>query len=431
MTLLRLNPAMGTHRGMRRKHNEDAIGYEYPTTFDQLQEYGAIFVVADGVGGLEDGEQASHLAVDLMPKEYYATDAQLSTEARLVQAVQAVNTEVFAQHKGKSATTLIAAVITGEHLVAVSVGDSMIYHLWGDQMTRINELDVQAYGPKQEELLTKALGYRETLTVEPIKRLVAPGDALLLCSDGLSRYVDRAQIRRMAGIKDPREAVSKMIDTANKAGGADNVSAALIQIGSPIDDDEVAAHIEGLDILVKIDAEPIITLAAAEKPQTHIPTSRPEPALPPTPVTTTPPPPKPDTREQLPTSIPVSEKQPQSNMMLIWAGVAIILVSLIILGRMVFAPASTEAPTPVQHDGNANLQTQNDASIQIGDRITLEQALASVMAIGEAQVSLMTEPGVTYLVEESAEDSEGQLWYRLLDENSGEGGWVKAEDLSP
>src|SRR5262245_32750703 len=114
MTLLRLIPAMGTHVGMRRRHNEDYIGYRYPDDIEILQESGALFVVADGVGGLSAGERASSMAVERLIKHYYAADSEIPPDQRLSIAFQQVNHDVYKllNDPGKpAATTMVAVVI--------------------------------------------------------------------------------------------------------------------------------------------------------------------------------------------------------------------------------------------------------------------------------------------------------------------------------
>src|SRR6185369_801968 len=112
MTLLRLTPAVATHRGMRRRHNEDAVNYDYPIEPAKLQTYGALFVVADGVGGLSAGDKASTMAVEHLVQRYYAGNAAASAEERLAAAFLEVNNTVFKTLNRKGATTMVAVVIT-------------------------------------------------------------------------------------------------------------------------------------------------------------------------------------------------------------------------------------------------------------------------------------------------------------------------------
>lgn len=73
MTLFRLTPALATHRGQRRRHNEDAVAYIYPDDPAILRDYGAIFLLADGVGGLRNGQEYSQKAVQAICDHYYHT----------------------------------------------------------------------------------------------------------------------------------------------------------------------------------------------------------------------------------------------------------------------------------------------------------------------------------------------------------------------
>ena len=218
MTVFRLTPALATHQGMRRRRNEDAVGYEYPTDPHQLKTYGALFIVADGVGGLPRGEEASRLAVDRLIKRYYEQDSAPSAAERLEQAIHQVNTDIYKDLNREGGTTLVAAVVLGDRLITASVGDSLIFRLRGDDLKRLGADDVLTGDEAGDEsgALTQAIGYRETVSVETLKTDLQPGDVLLMCSDGLTRYLVGAQLMRYARLQDPRDGVRRMINDANK-----------------------------------------------------------------------------------------------------------------------------------------------------------------------------------------------------------------------
>jgi protein phosphatase len=121
-----LQVALGVHRGRRRKSNEDAVGYEYPADFNVLTQRGVLIALADGVGGLDDGEQASETAIARLIDYYYAQPSGKGVEQCLVDAVKAVNAELYRLYR-TSATTIVAAVIHQTQVIVAHAGDSRAY----------------------------------------------------------------------------------------------------------------------------------------------------------------------------------------------------------------------------------------------------------------------------------------------------------------
>lgn len=276
MTLLRLIPAMATHRGMRRQHNEDAIGYDYPSDTGVLQSHGALFIVADGVGGLSVGDKASQLTVKQLLKRYYDSEDSTDIEEKLIETIQDVNTDVYTALNGKGATTLVATVLINEQLIVASAGDSQVFRIDTDSATQLNKEDVLHSDDADNGALTKAIGYRETIDIETVSITVQAGDRILLCSDGLTRYLNDSDLVQLSNLRDPRDGVRQMINQANHAGGADNVSALLIHIGEAIEPEEVAKHIQRTQVRVAVDTQPMMMQDVPSKPTTQIPLSRPE-----------------------------------------------------------------------------------------------------------------------------------------------------------
>ena len=276
MTILRLTPATATHRGMRRKHNEDAVGYEYPADIDRLQSYGALFIVADGVGGLSSGDKASQMTVKHLIKHYYASDASLDREQALIRAIQVVNSDVFSELNQTGATTLVAALIIHDNLIIASAGDSQIFHIADDRIKQLNEEDVLQSDDADNGALTKAIGYREAIEIETTRIPLQANDKILLCSDGLTRYLDESQLAQLTNLRDPRDSVRNMINRANTSGGADNISAIVIHVGGAIEAGDIATHIKQIPVRVAVDTDPMMMQDVPSKPTTQIPMSRPQ-----------------------------------------------------------------------------------------------------------------------------------------------------------
>jgi serine/threonine protein phosphatase PrpC len=239
-----------TDPGLVRKHNEDYVDYIVPEDGDQLHVKGAIFLVADGMGGHLAGEVASRMAVERAKRTYYA-DRSHSVDESLRQAFNSANQAVYdlAQadpDKTGMGTTLVAAVVLNRRVTVANVGDSRAYLLRRKRLARITmdhswvEEQVQAgiLTPEQAEkhpqrnLITRALGTRPSVEVDLFHLDLRRGDMLLLCSDGLSGPVAEREMARIARSLPPAQAVTELVARANEQGGRDNISVAIVQVRS-------------------------------------------------------------------------------------------------------------------------------------------------------------------------------------------------------
>lgn len=462
MTQLRLTPAMASHRGMRRRVNEDAVGYEYPVESEKLQNYGSLFIVADGVGGLDSGEEASRLAVEQLKRRFYGSAAGMPIEERMEAAVKQVNRDVYNAFNRKGATTLVAVVILDDHYIAVSVGDSQIFRIRDGKITQLNTEDVMHSNDQNNGALTKAIGYRRELDIDLLHGEIQPDDSFILCSDGLTRYVSRDDIKRLATMPDPRDSVRRLINQANNAGGADNISVLIVKVGDVIDLAEVAAHKESISVSVAVDTDPMMMPDVPSKPTTQIPLSRPEPNIPEEiltetePLTTSAssqrnqakeranvstPPPRPVAP---PAPLPQTADEGANNLVIIGA-VAALVVGAVIFAIALFslnsgsAPADTPATQVPQEDTTTDAssdeaspidaQADEAAAIQIGDTIELNAATRTHSDIGGESDAFLAASNTPYLVDNIVQDTEGQSWYRLVESETGETGWLPADDL--
>ncbi|MFI4942345.1 MAG: Stp1/IreP family PP2C-type Ser/Thr phosphatase, partial [Burkholderiales bacterium] len=224
-----------------------------------------LYVVADGMGGHAAGEVASRVAVDAIAEFVELTggnqeitwpfglDDTISYEGnRLKTAVRHANTRVIeatresAEYEGM-ATTVAAVLVDGDIANLAHVGDSRIY-LWNgeaiEQLTRdhswVNEqIENGAISPEQarshplRNVVTRALGGRADLVVDIQSRRMAPGDMLLLCSDGLTTMVPDDGIARILRESegDVARATTALVSEANERGGEDNITVVLLKFG--------------------------------------------------------------------------------------------------------------------------------------------------------------------------------------------------------
>jgi protein phosphatase len=222
-----LRTAAVSNRGKVRENNEDAV------------HAGAWLVaVADGVGGGPSGEVASDIAIsslavlDTGPGPGSLADAVRTANQRIRAAAQA-DPELAGM-----GTTLTAMRVTGDHLELVHIGDSRAYRWRDATLTQLSRDDTfvqglvdqglisaaQAREHPQRSLVTQAMNGSE---IRPSYTTVRPraGDRYLLCSDGLSDYVDDEAIARaLAAGGEPDECARQLVDLALAAGAPDNVS---------------------------------------------------------------------------------------------------------------------------------------------------------------------------------------------------------------
>ncbi len=254
---MRIRYAAKTDVGMKRTHNED---------YFSLIEDEHVFLVADGMGGHASGEVASKLAADTIGEFYqhskdsdatwpYRYDRDLSyAENRMVASIRLANARIHdsAQknpHLRGMGTTIVGCLILGDTAYIAHVGDSRCYRLRGnsglEQLTRDHSLleDYRDARPDMTEeearhfphknVITRALGMRESVSVDIGKYEIKDGDAFVLCSDGLSGMLADEQILTIvSNAANLESAVSALIEQANRAGGNDNVTAMLIQCTS-------------------------------------------------------------------------------------------------------------------------------------------------------------------------------------------------------
>lgn len=428
MTILQLIPAVATHRGMRRRHNEDAVGYDYPSNIDVLKSYGSLFMVADGVGGLSAGDKASQMTVEQLKKHYYRSDVSQSIEQGLVNAIQQVNRDVFLEFNSKGATTLVAVVIVGDQMISASVGDSQIFKITDNSITQLNEEDVLHSDDADNGALTKAIGYREDLDLTVFRHTLQLNQKILLCSDGLTRYLDTQQLSKLAQMRDPRDAVRRMINAANNAGGADNVSALLVNIGDTMPEEDLAEHLGRISVRVAVDTDPMMMQDVPSKPHTQIPLSRPETII------------DEDLLNQAEALTPLIEERivstpakqtapkPNNNIIIIAVAIAILVVGAVIFGFALTSLGNNSNPQQSAPTSQDNI-IPDAAQIQVGDVILLETVILTKNTIGSDIGSFLTSPNTSYFIETITEDSTGQLWYLLLEETTEQTGWLVESDL--
>ncbi len=234
-----------TDKGLVRSANQDA------ELHGMLEDGNAWAIVCDGMGGANGGNVASSTAVEeiaaQLRKNYVSGMTGSELRDMMGRCILSANIKVYIEAQEDLSlrgmgTTVVVAVICGETAYVAHAGDSRAYWVTGDRMVQLTtdhsvvqamvdrgELtQAEARRHPRKNLITRALGVKPKLDIDYCECPFHKGDILLLCSDGLSNYADEDQMRRILRDNEGRQAVDKLIDTANYSGGVDNITAVAI-----------------------------------------------------------------------------------------------------------------------------------------------------------------------------------------------------------
>ena len=236
-----------------RKMNQDHLG-----SWPEL----GLYVVADGMGGHNAGEVASHLAVETI-HGFIAESARTADITwpfglevknsidlnRLITAVRLANRKIYSEG-AKAAelsgmgTTVVAALVAGEKVALVSVGDSRIYRLRNGSLEQLSSDDTwlaSVLGAKQAEdadpghplrhVLTSVVGTKDDLKPESREEQLKAGDLLLLCTDGIHGRLDHAALTSvLTSAATAADGAARLVNEAITRGTTDNATALVITV---------------------------------------------------------------------------------------------------------------------------------------------------------------------------------------------------------
>lgn len=236
--------------GFRRQNNEDSNTVLMATRSEVYQQFGHLFLVADGMGGHAVGELASKIAADTVPLAFQKARSDPFPEA-LRRAIEEANAVIHNRGERntdfrKMGTTCTTLVLCPQGAVVGHIGDSRCYRIRGRRIDQITfdhslqwELLRQGKQRREEILLqqprnviTRCLGPEPAVQVDiegPYP--VLPGDIYLLCSDGLTGLLNDAEIGLIAANLPPVEACRLLVDLANLRGGSDNITVVITRVG--------------------------------------------------------------------------------------------------------------------------------------------------------------------------------------------------------
>lgn len=261
-----IQAAGNTDIGLVRKNNEDNFGYDL--------RHG-IFVVCDGMGGQQAGELASKIAVDTV-LDYFRQDRHSAPVSGasfegvspravgLASAIQRANQEIHEsgardlQHAGMG-STIVAVAVEGNLFSIANVGDSRIYLIRNHgvvQLTNDHSLVMEqvrrglmtleeAAQSKMQNVIVRALGTDDSVEPDLADHEFNPDDVLLLCSDGMSRYVPDERMAEVVTQDSLEQACTDLIEAAKSGGSDDNITCLLIRAIHPSWKDRVFGRLSG------------------------------------------------------------------------------------------------------------------------------------------------------------------------------------------
>ena len=296
-----------TDVGRARDHNEDHflvadLTRRAASLLPQVREHvvgerGSLLVVADGMGGAAAGEVASEMATDTIYArmlEGWGSDAEPTAQRFaycLKEAVETANTEIHTYAKAHPevrgmGTTTTAVGILGDRVYLTQVGDSRAYlvragtayQLTKDQslMQRLVEAgeltEEEAARSERRNIILQALGPDAKVKVDLTFQELRAGDAVVLCSDGLSGQVRREEIGAIVGdALDLPAACDRLIALANERGGPDNITVVVARFGGdglrrPEDGEEIGHQVYPL-IDTETSTEPVPVYRGSPAPR--------------------------------------------------------------------------------------------------------------------------------------------------------------------
>ena len=248
---------------MVRNSNQD---YHILTKYSEKT---CLCVVCDGMGGAKGGEIASRLAAETFTrvmtdfinpylgqskKGFSVNDVKKTMKRALLLANEAVYNEARENPRLKGmGTTLVASLVIGNSVFCLNVGDSRMYFMKGSKIKQITKdhsyvqhlIDIGRITKEDAEytlnknIITRAVGTEITVDPDIYKSSVSDGTFVLLCTDGLTNYVNDETLCDIVSNDYVSRTVDeigldirtkKLIDTANNNGGGDNITVAIIKV---------------------------------------------------------------------------------------------------------------------------------------------------------------------------------------------------------
>ncbi len=240
-----------TDIGLRRPQNEDHYALWIPSVPAVRARRGVLLVVADGMGGAQAGEVASHMAVERLLEAWRTGQGEPLEDLR--HAVEAANRAVHVEslthpERQGMGTTLTALVVRGHEALVAHVGDSRAWlvrdgaarqltvdHTLVAQLVRDGHITAEeARVDPRRNVVTRSVGVAPDVRVD-VARVPEPlreGDTLVLSTDGLHGLVSDAELAERASQPDLAAACDALVALARERGGPDNITVVVARVVS-------------------------------------------------------------------------------------------------------------------------------------------------------------------------------------------------------
>jgi len=302
---LRVSSGAISDRGLseKRPQNEDS--------YLEMNSIG-IFAVADGVGGAQAGEVASQMSVEILGEAFANKSAGADAEGVMRTAVERANTAIFQMARdlpqlASMATTIVALHLDGNIATIGHVGDSRLYRVDRDgsvyretedhsmvaEEVRAGRMtEQQAENHPSKNIISRALGAEATVDIDLKTIMIEPGNAFLLCSDGITRHVADQEIKGVLTFGgSPAEICEYLKNLCYERGAEDNLTAVVVKVAANEAETSKPANINILDfdeptvatarssfddtipdnddVLLELETQPLVTPEVIPEPVAH------------------------------------------------------------------------------------------------------------------------------------------------------------------
>lgn len=236
-----------TDTGKVRSSNQDSY-----SVFD-LADGSVMAVVCDGMGGAKGGNIASEAAVRIISEKiksgFHEGMNENSMRLLLSSAIESANGSIYSmscdnKELSGMGTTVVCAIIKNDTAFIANAGDSRLYIADDSKISQITTdhsivqmmVDNGEITPEEakdhpkKNVITRALGVDNSLRIDYAREEVKEGDTVLLCTDGLTNFVDDASILNVCNTCDAYQIADELIELANENGGGDNVTVVSVSV---------------------------------------------------------------------------------------------------------------------------------------------------------------------------------------------------------
>jgi len=246
---MRLSCEFKSSAGPVRKVNEDFVGFWQPEEEAERLQRGAIAVVADGVGGMQQGDLASRMAGEVAITLFKRINPLNTPRQILRQIFETANLEIYEAgmadpQKRRMATTLSVCIFRDKELAIGHVGDTRVYIVRHEQMRKLTDdhsytamqvklrliSEHEAKASRLRSMLTRSLG-PEPIVQFDFKRLkLMSRDRIVQCTDGLYCFLNDGEISEGVDRLNMDEICPYLVALAERRGTDDNLSVQVVQV---------------------------------------------------------------------------------------------------------------------------------------------------------------------------------------------------------